>query len=94
MINPKVEKFLENNNINYLFCLLANKEVSRLNELPQGAKASFSKTITEEALDHIATNNVPDYMFQSNENMLNDDEMEADDLDLTDSPFNDEDEDF
>ncbi len=62
MINKKVEKFLENNNINYLFLLLANEEVHRLNNLPEMAKNKIlTKKITETALEHIAENRIDDY---------------------------------
>lgn len=70
MINAEIEKFLEANDMAYMFCLLANKEVERMNKLPQSIKDAFKKTITEEALEHIAKNFVPDYMFESNEAMI------------------------
>lgn len=70
MINAEIEKFLEANDMAYMFCLLANKEVERMNKLPQSIKDAFKRTITEEALEHIAKNFVPDYMFESNEAMI------------------------
>ena len=61
MINPKIEKFLENHNMNYLFCLLFNKEVQRLNDLPEFIKCKFKGKLTEVAMDHVAVNDIPDY---------------------------------
>ncbi len=70
MINPEIEKFLEESDMSYMFCLLANKEIERINKLPQSIKDAFKKTITEEALEHVAKNHIPDYMFESNEAMI------------------------
>ena len=70
MINEKVEKFLEANDMAYMFCLLANKEVERMNQLPQSIRDAFKRPITEEAIEHIAKNHIPDYMFESNEAMI------------------------
>ncbi|MBI9031782.1 hypothetical protein JEZ13_07270 [bacterium] len=70
MINPEIEKFLQDSDMSYMFCLLANKEIERMNKLPQSIKDAFKKTITEEALEHIAKNYIPDYMFESNEAMI------------------------
>lgn len=70
MINEKVEKFLEANDMAYMFCLLANKEVERINQLPQSIRDAFKRPITEEAIEHIAKNHIPDYMFESNEAMI------------------------
>lgn len=62
MINPSIEKFLENHNMNYLFCLLANREIQRLNDLPDFLKAKFEGKLTEVAMNHIAINDIPDYI--------------------------------
>jgi hypothetical protein len=70
MINPEIEKFLEESDMSYMFCLLANKEIERINKLPQSIKDAFKKTITEEALEHVAKNHIPDYMFENNEAMI------------------------
>lgn len=70
MINQKIEKFLEDSDMSYMFCLLANKEIERLNKLPQSIKDSFKRPITEEALEHIAKNHIPDYMFEENQAMI------------------------
>jgi len=67
MINKKVETFLEHTNMNYMFCLLSNLEVLRLNALPSYVKQKFSEKITEIALDHIAQNEVPDYIMDIEE---------------------------
>ena len=80
MINSEIEKFLEASDMSYMFCLLANKEVERMNKLPQSIKDSFKRTITEEALHHVAKNYIPDYMFESNEAMI---QQRDEDLDMT-----------
>jgi hypothetical protein len=67
MINKKIETFLEHNNMNYMFCLLSNLEVIRLNSLPSYVKQKFSEKITEIAMDHIAENDVPDYIMDIEE---------------------------
>lgn len=88
MINPEIEKFLEESGMSYMFCLLANKEIERINKLPQSIKDAFKKTITEEALEHVAKNFIPDYMFESNEAMI---EKRDEDLDMN---FDDDDDDI
>ncbi|MCF7911699.1 MAG: hypothetical protein K9M99_04165 [Candidatus Cloacimonetes bacterium] len=62
MLNPKVEKFLEENNMTYLFLMLANLEVERLSNLPDVIKQKFEGKITETALEHVAENIIPDYL--------------------------------
>jgi len=65
MSNKKEEildKFLENNNMDYLFCILADKESERLSMLPDSVKKGFKEKITTMSLKHIALNNVPDYI--------------------------------
>ena len=65
---PNVEKFLEDNNMTYLFLLLANLEVERLSNLPFTVKKAFKDKLTNMALEHIAENEVPDYIFEDEEN--------------------------
>jgi len=67
MINKRVETFLEHTNMNYMFCLLSNLEVLRLNALPSYIKQKFPDKITEIALDHVAQNEVPDYLMDIEE---------------------------
>lgn len=62
-MNPKVDKFLENNNMTYLFLLMANLEVDRLNNLPYTVKKQLKGKLTNIALEHVAENNVPDYVL-------------------------------
>jgi len=62
MINPKIETFLESNNMTFLYLLLANLEVRRLSELPRTAKEKLDGKITEVALEHVATGVIPDYI--------------------------------
>ena len=61
-MNPKVDKFLEEHNMTYLFLLLANLEVERLNNLPPTMKHHLKGKITNIALEHVAENNIPDYV--------------------------------
>ncbi len=67
MINKRIETFLEHTNMNYMFCLLSNLEVLRLNSLPPYVKQKFDTKITEIAMDHISQNEVPDYMMDIEE---------------------------
>lgn len=73
MINPEIEKFLEENDMAYMFCLLSNLEVERLNKLPQSVRNAFDKPITEVAMEHVARNFVPDYMFDVQDDNNEDD---------------------
>ena len=59
-----VDKFLESNNMDYLFCILAEKESERLSVLPDSVKKDFNEKITTMALKHIAMNSVPDYIIE------------------------------
>ncbi|OPX25681.1 MAG: hypothetical protein B1H06_07060 [Candidatus Cloacimonas sp. 4484_143] len=63
-MDPKVEKFLEDNNMTYLYLLLANLEVERLSNLPFTVKKQMKGKITNIALEHIAANDIPDYVMQ------------------------------
>lgn len=75
MINPKIERFLEENNMNYLYLILANLEVDRLSKLPGSAKEALEK-ITELALEHVAINEIPDYVLDFiEENLTEDDDI-------------------
>lgn len=67
MINKRVETFLEHTNMNYMFCLLSNLEVLRLNSLPSYVKQKFDRKITEIAMDHISQNDIPDFMMDIEE---------------------------
>jgi hypothetical protein len=64
MNKPKIEEFLEDNNMHFLFCLLADLEVQRLNNLPPIVRQNFDKKITEIAMDHVASNLIPDYIVE------------------------------
>ena len=65
-----VDKFLEdkNKNMDYLFCILACRESERLSMLPDSVKKTFRKKITTMSLEHVALNNVPDYIVEEIEN--------------------------
>jgi hypothetical protein len=83
MINQKIETFLEKVDMNYLFCLLAKLESQRLNQFPTYVKHKFPEKITVMAMEHVADNEVPDYItelaeaelaMQREENPFSDDE--------------------
>lgn len=62
MLSLEVEKFLEEHNLTYLFLMLSNLEAERLANLPDIVKAQFKGKLTEKALEHIASNVIPDYI--------------------------------
>ncbi|MCK9557602.1 MAG: hypothetical protein PHQ78_07765 [Candidatus Cloacimonetes bacterium] len=62
MINEKIEGFLEKVNMNYLFCLLSKLEAQRINQFPSFVKNKFDKKITVLSMEHVAANEVPDYI--------------------------------
>ncbi|MCL2063110.1 MAG: hypothetical protein FWG98_01895 [Candidatus Cloacimonetes bacterium] len=68
-----VDKFLEKNNMDYLFCILADKESERLSILPDSIKRGFYEKTTTMALKHIALNDVPDYIVEEVETKESDD---------------------
>jgi len=59
-----VEKFLEENNMTYLFLLLANLEAERISNLPFTVKRALTGKVTTTALEHIASNVIPDYIVE------------------------------
>ncbi|MDD4309546.1 MAG: hypothetical protein PHO32_04135 [Candidatus Cloacimonetes bacterium] len=84
MINEKIESFLEKVDMNYLFCLLSKLESQRLNQFPTYVKHKFPEKITVMAMEHVADNEVPDYIselaeaelaMQREENPFQDDDM-------------------
>lgn len=70
--SSSVENFLEEHNMTYLFLLLANLEVDRLSNLPYTVRKNFDGKMTKLALEHIAANSIPDYIFDED---LEDDEV-------------------
>jgi hypothetical protein len=64
MINEKIESFLEKVDMNYLFCLLSKLESTRLNQFPSYVKHKFPEKITIMAMEHVADNEVPDYITE------------------------------
>jgi hypothetical protein len=64
MINPKIESFLEKVNMNYLYCLLAKLEAHRIHQLPSYVKQKFENKIPVMAMEHVAENEVPDYLTE------------------------------
>jgi hypothetical protein len=67
MTNEKIEGFLEKVNMNYLFCLLSKLEAQRINQFPSFVKNKFDKKITMLAMEHVADNEVPDYIAELEE---------------------------
>ncbi|HPF08515.1 MAG: hypothetical protein PHU99_04465 [Candidatus Cloacimonetes bacterium] len=67
MINEKIEGFLEKGNMNFLFCLLSKLESQRINQFPSYVKQKFDKKITVLAMEHVADNEVPDYIAELQE---------------------------
>ena len=59
-----VEKFLEDNNMTYLFLLMANLEAERISNLPFSVKRVLQGKVTTNALEHIAANDIPDYVVE------------------------------
>lgn len=59
-----VENFIDDNNMTYLYLLLANLEVERLSNLPYSVRRKFDEKITTMALKHIAANEIPDYIVE------------------------------
>lgn len=82
MINEKIESFLEKVDMNYLFCLLSKLEANRLNQFPTYVKHKFPNKIAVLSMEHVADNEVPDYITE-----LAEAELEAQ---REASPFNDE----
>lgn len=64
MNTPKIENFLEKSDMNYLFCLLTKLEIQRVNQLPAHVKQKFIEKITVMAMEHVAENEVPDYITE------------------------------
>ena len=58
-----VDKFLESNNMDYFYCLLAEKEAARLSILPDSIKKTFPEKVTTLALKHTAVNHIPDFII-------------------------------
>jgi len=82
-MDNSVEKFLEKHNMEYMFLVLANLEIERLNSLPDFVKKKFDQKITEVALSHVAKNDIPDYVIEQPEEPVRrldfDDDDEEDD---------------
>ncbi len=64
MIDQKIENFLEKTDMNYLFCLLSKLETQRLSQLPVYVRHRFKDKITVLAMQHVAENEVPDYITE------------------------------
>lgn len=64
MINEKIENFLEKVDMNYLFCLLSKLEAQRLNQFPTYVKHKFPNKISVLSMEHVADNEIPDYITE------------------------------
>jgi len=64
MINEKLETFLEKADMNFLFCLLAQLEAYRLLQFPAYVRQKFEDKIAIMAMNHVAENEVPDYITE------------------------------
>lgn len=71
-----IEKFLEDNNMTYLFLLLANLEAERISNLPFSIKRALQGKVTTIALEHIAANVIPDYVVEVDEEDENNENVE------------------
>lgn len=67
MIDKNIESFLEKTDLNYLFCLLSKLEAQRLTQLPVFVRQKFSKKISVLAMEHVSSNEVPDYFAEIEE---------------------------
>ena len=66
-MSNKVQGFIENNNNTFLFLILANEELKRLNKLPFPVKTKFEKKVPIIALEHVSEGNIPDYFVPEEE---------------------------
>ncbi|HPV15406.1 MAG TPA: hypothetical protein PL126_07135 [Candidatus Cloacimonadota bacterium] len=62
MIDKKIEDFLQKADMNYMFCLLSKLEAGRLSQLPAYVRDKFGKKVSVVAMEHVADNEVPDYL--------------------------------
>lgn len=62
MKDDKIDAFLEKSNMNYLFCLLSKLEGQRISNFPATVKQTFTKKLGVIAMEHVASNDVPDYL--------------------------------
>jgi len=70
-----IENFLEENNMTYLFLLLANLEAERISNLPFSVKRILQGKVTTNALEHIAANDIPDYVVEVEEEETEDNDF-------------------
>jgi len=59
-----IDRFLETHNMDYFYCILADKEAERLSMLPGSVTRTFKEKVTTMALKHTALNDVPDYIVE------------------------------
>jgi hypothetical protein len=64
MIDQNIESFLEKTDMNYMFCLLSKLEAQRISQLPVYVRNRFAEKIPVMAMQHVAANEVPDYIAE------------------------------
>jgi len=83
-----VDRFLETHNMDFFYCILADKEAERLSMLPGAVTRTFKEKITTMALKHTALNDIPDYIIEDYKTEPVKDPY--DDFDSMDDEFDDE----
>lgn len=73
MLNEKIDEYLDKNNNNYMFLLLSFLENKRLTSLPEFTKKQMPGKLEVHAMEHVATNNIPDYIVASEKEKEEDD---------------------
>lgn len=67
MIDEKIENFLQKADMNFMFCLLSKLEAGRLSQLPSYVRNKFGKKLAVIAMEHVAQNEIPDYLSEIEE---------------------------
>lgn len=95
MKDDKIDAFLEKTNMNYLFCLLSKLEGQRISNFPPMVRQTFSKKLGVIAMEHVASNDVPDYLEELEEaerilaQKLAEAEEDDDDIQFTQETYDD-----
>ncbi|MEA1973549.1 MAG: hypothetical protein U9N34_09725 [Candidatus Cloacimonadota bacterium] len=72
-MNRKVDNFLEENNMDFLYLILAGLEAKRLENLPIEVKDKFKQKMTDMSLQHVADNYIPDYAAEVEKEIFSED---------------------
>lgn len=67
MDSKLVQQFIEENNCTFLYLILANEELKRISTLPYQIQKKFDKKLTTIALEHVASDEIPDYFIPEEE---------------------------